>query len=151
MRVETAREMLEAVERALPADAAVFAAAVADWRVEGASDGRSRRTGRAGRRCWPSPRTPTSSRPWPGGEGRPRLVVGFAAETHDVVAHARAKRARKGCDWIVANDVSPGTGIMGGTENAVTLVTAEGEEAGRAWARTRSPGGSRRGSRRRSA
>jgi phosphopantothenoylcysteine decarboxylase / phosphopantothenate---cysteine ligase len=55
--------------------------------------------------------------------------VGFAAETHDVVAHARAKRERKGCDWIVANDVSPGTGIMGGTENAVTLVTAAGEEA----------------------
>jgi len=61
--------------------------------------------------------------------GRPRLVVGFAAETDDVLAHARAKRARKGCDWIVANDVSPATGIMGGAENAVTLITAEGEEA----------------------
>jgi phosphopantothenoylcysteine decarboxylase/phosphopantothenate--cysteine ligase len=60
--------------------------------------------------------------------GRPRLVVGFAAETHDVVEHAAAKRARKGCDWIVANDVSAGTGIMGGTENAVTLITAEGVE-----------------------
>jgi phosphopantothenoylcysteine decarboxylase/phosphopantothenate--cysteine ligase len=62
-------------------------------------------------------------------EGRPRLVVGFAAETDDVIAHARAKRERKGCDWIVANDVSEGTGIMGGSENAVTLITAEGEEA----------------------
>jgi phosphopantothenoylcysteine decarboxylase/phosphopantothenate--cysteine ligase len=62
------------------------------------------------------------------GEGRPRLVIGFAAETDDVLAHATAKRARKGCDWIVANDVSPGTGIMGGAENAVTLVTAEGAE-----------------------
>ncbi|MEM9765156.1 MAG: phosphopantothenoylcysteine decarboxylase, partial [Pseudomonadota bacterium] len=60
---------------------------------------------------------------------RPHLVVGFAAETDDVVENATAKRARKGCDWIVANDVSPGTGIMGGTENAVTLVTAEGAEA----------------------
>ena len=61
-------------------------------------------------------------------EGRPRLVVGFAAETDDVVANATAKRARKGADWIVANDVSPATGIMGGTENAVVLVTAEGAE-----------------------
>src|SRR5690606_16403432 len=62
------------------------------------------------------------------GTGRPALVVGFAAETDDVVAHATAKRARKGCDWIVANDVSPATGIMGGAENAVTLITAEGAE-----------------------
>ena len=59
---------------------------------------------------------------------RPPLVVGFAAETHDVIAHARAKRARKGCDWIVANDVSAATGIMGGTENAVHLITEEGVE-----------------------
>jgi phosphopantothenoylcysteine decarboxylase/phosphopantothenate--cysteine ligase len=62
-------------------------------------------------------------------EGRPGLVVGFAAETDDVIAHATAKRARKGCDWIVANDVSPATGIMGGAENAVTLITAEGAES----------------------
>jgi phosphopantothenoylcysteine decarboxylase/phosphopantothenate--cysteine ligase len=62
------------------------------------------------------------------GAQRPRLVVGFAAETDDVLAHARAKRLRKGCDWIVANDVSPGTGIMGGAENAVTLIRAEDEE-----------------------
>jgi phosphopantothenoylcysteine decarboxylase/phosphopantothenate--cysteine ligase len=62
-------------------------------------------------------------------EGRPRLVVGFAAETQDVVRHATEKRARKGCDWIVANDVSPGTGIMGGSENAVTLITGDGAES----------------------
>ncbi|MDP5359993.1 MAG: bifunctional phosphopantothenoylcysteine decarboxylase/phosphopantothenate synthase, partial [Paracoccaceae bacterium] len=62
-------------------------------------------------------------------QGRPKLVVGFAAETQDVVAHATAKRLRKGCDWIVANDVSPATGIMGGTENAVTLITDAGPEA----------------------
>ena len=62
------------------------------------------------------------------GEGRPALVVGFAAETDDVAANATAKRARKGCDWIVANDVSPGTGIMGGDENAVVLITEGGAE-----------------------
>ena len=61
-------------------------------------------------------------------KGRPALVVGFAAETDDVLAHATAKRERKGCDWIVANDVSPGTGIMGGTENAVTVIDAAGAE-----------------------
>ncbi len=61
-------------------------------------------------------------------EGRPRLVVGFAAETDDVIENAAAKRARKGCDWIVANDVRPATGIMGGTENAVTLITEAGSE-----------------------
>ena len=63
------------------------------------------------------------------GAGRPPLVVGFAAETDDVIAHATAKRLRKGCDWIVANDVSPATGIMGGTENAVTLITDQGAES----------------------
>ena len=63
------------------------------------------------------------------GAGRPRLVVGFAAETDDVIANATAKRQRKGADWIVANDVSPATGIMGGSENAVTLITADGAEA----------------------
>ena len=62
------------------------------------------------------------------GDSRPRLVVGFAAETNDVLAHATDKRRRKGCDWIVANDVSEGTGIMGGSENAVTVITDEGAE-----------------------
>ncbi len=61
-------------------------------------------------------------------KGRPKLVVGFAAETDDVIANAKVKLKRKGCDWIVANDVSPATGIMGGTENAVTLITAKGAE-----------------------
>ena len=63
------------------------------------------------------------------GAGRPKLVVGFAAETADVLAHAAAKRARKGCDWIVANDVSPATGIMGGSENAVTILSESGAES----------------------
>jgi phosphopantothenoylcysteine decarboxylase / phosphopantothenate---cysteine ligase len=129
-RVETARDMLEAVEGALPADAAVFAAAVADWRVDGASDRKIKKDGTGRTPALAFAENPDILATVAGrGEGRPRLVVGFAAETHEVVENARAKRARKGCDWIVANDVSPGTGIMGGSENAVTLVTAEGDES----------------------
>ncbi|MEP3688960.1 MAG: bifunctional phosphopantothenoylcysteine decarboxylase/phosphopantothenate--cysteine ligase CoaBC [Sulfitobacter dubius] len=126
--IETAQEMMEAVEAALPADAGVFAAAVADWHVEGASD-RKLKKSKDGLPTLSFAENPDilktiSQRT----EGRPALVVGFAAETNDVLAHATAKRARKGCDWIVANDVSPGTGIMGGTENAVTLITDDGAE-----------------------
>jgi phosphopantothenoylcysteine decarboxylase/phosphopantothenate--cysteine ligase len=129
-RVETARQMLDATLAALPADAAVFAAAVADWRVANAAGQKMKKDA--------SGRTPalefaenpdilaTVARMAP---GRPRLVVGFAAETHDVIAHATAKRLRKGCDWIVANDVSPATGIMGGDENAVTVIDAAGAES----------------------
>ena len=130
VEVETAAGMLAAVEAALPADAAVFAAAVADWRVDLGQrledeEGRQRHAPCPVARR--EPRHPPHRRR-PRREGRPRLVVGFAAETDDVVANATAKRARKGADWIVANDVSPATGIMGGTENAVVLVTAEGAE-----------------------
>jgi phosphopantothenoylcysteine decarboxylase/phosphopantothenate--cysteine ligase len=128
-RVETAAEMLTAVEAALPADAAIFAAAVADWRVANASDHKMKKDGSGQPPELRFAENPdilaTVARM---GGGRPRLVVGFAAETDDVLAHAEAKRARKGCDWIVANDVSPGTGIMGGSENAVTLITADGAE-----------------------
>jgi phosphopantothenoylcysteine decarboxylase/phosphopantothenate--cysteine ligase len=130
VRVETAREMLKAVQAALPADAAVFAAAVADWRVENAAGSKLKKDGSGKAPALSFAENPdilaTVSAM---AEGRPRLVVGFAAETDDVVAHAAAKRARKGCDWIVANDVSPGTGIMGGAENAVTLITEAGAEA----------------------
>jgi phosphopantothenoylcysteine decarboxylase/phosphopantothenate--cysteine ligase len=126
--VETAAEMLAAVEAALPADAAVFAAAVADWRVDNGSAQKIKK--QAG--TLPALRLAENpdilARVAQRAEGRPPLVVGFAAETEDVVAHATAKRARKGCDWIVANDVSPATGIMGGTENAVTLITDAGAE-----------------------
>lgn len=128
-RVETAREMHEAVLDNLPADAAVFAAAVADWRVSNAAD-RKMKKDAAGK----VPKIDFTENPdilasvAQMTEGRPRLVVGFAAETNDVIAHAEAKRARKGCDWIVANDVSPETGIMGGSENAVTILTATGAE-----------------------
>ena len=129
IRVETAQQMRDAVEAALPADAAVMAAAVADWRVLNASDRKMKKDG-TGR----PPALDMAENPdilaWVGRleHRRPRLVVGFAAETNDVVAHATDKRLRKGCDWILANDVSEGTGIMGGTENAVTLISGDGAE-----------------------
>ncbi len=124
--VESARDMLAACEAALPVDAAVFAAAVADWRV--ASE--------AGQKIKKSSAPPvltlaenpdilaTISRH----AQRPRLVVGFAAETENVVGAARAKRQRKGCDWIVANDVSPATGTFGGSQNEVHLISDAGDE-----------------------
>jgi phosphopantothenoylcysteine decarboxylase/phosphopantothenate--cysteine ligase len=128
VRVETAVQMLTAVEAALPADAAVFAAAVADWRVANASDQKMKKDGSGQAPGLQFVENPDILATVSRAVGRPALVVGFAAETEDVVAHATAKRLRKGCDWIVANDVSPGTGIMGGSENAVTLITAEGAE-----------------------
>ncbi|MDU8928819.1 bifunctional phosphopantothenoylcysteine decarboxylase/phosphopantothenate--cysteine ligase CoaBC [Alisedimentitalea sp. MJ-SS2] len=128
VEVETAAEMLSAVEAGLPADAAVFAAAVADWRVKGAGASKIKKV----KGKLPSLefvenpdilKTVSQMK-----KGRPGLVVGFAAETDDVIANAVAKRKRKGCDWIVANDVSPETGIMGGSENAVHLISEEGVE-----------------------
>ncbi|MCR9089125.1 MAG: bifunctional phosphopantothenoylcysteine decarboxylase/phosphopantothenate--cysteine ligase CoaBC [Rhodobacteraceae bacterium] len=128
--VETAAEMLAAVEGALPADAAVFAAAVADWRVLRESTSKVKKAPGEGPPPLELAENPdilasVARR----NETRPTLVVGFAAETDDVIANATAKRARKGCDWILANDVSPGTGIMGGSENAVTLITEAGAES----------------------
>ncbi len=127
--VETARQMSEAVDAALPVDAGVFAAAVADWRVASASD-RKLKKSRDGLPALEFAENPDIlKRVSHMADGRPRLVVGFAAETNDVVENATAKRARKGCDWIVANDVSPATGIMGGSENAVTLISQDGAES----------------------
>ncbi|PQV55126.1 phosphopantothenate-cysteine ligase /phosphopantothenoylcysteine decarboxylase [Defluviimonas denitrificans] len=127
--VETAAEMLAAVKAALPAEAAVFAAAVADWRVANASGSKMKKDGSGKAPALEFAENPdilaTVSQMK---AGRPALVVGFAAETDDVVAHATAKRKRKGCDWIVANDVRPATGIMGGAENAVTVIDATGAE-----------------------
>ncbi|WP_439109534.1 bifunctional phosphopantothenoylcysteine decarboxylase/phosphopantothenate--cysteine ligase CoaBC [Lentibacter sp.] len=127
--VVSAQEMLAAVEGALPVDAAVFAAAVADWRVKGESSSKIKKDkGQLPVLEFvenPDILAHVSQLP----KGRPKLVVGFAAETDDVLANATAKRIRKGCDWIVANDVSPETGIMGGSENAVQLITAEGSES----------------------
>jgi len=127
--VQTAQEMKDAVTAALPVDAAVFAAAVADWRVEDASAQKLKKV------AGDMPKLQFAENPdilaevAQMGQGRPGLIVGFAAETNDVVAHATAKRARKGCDWIVANDVSPETGIMGGSENAVILITDQGADS----------------------
>ena len=122
--------MLAAVQSALPADAAVFAAAVADWRVAHGAE-RKLKKGTGGKPpVLDFAENPDILASVAGlQQGRPQLVVGFAAETEDVQAHARAKRLRKGCDWIVANDVSPQTGIMGGTENAVTVITGFGTES----------------------
>lgn len=128
IKVQTAAQMLDAVTDALPAEAAIFAAAVADWRIDGESASKIKKN--AGE-------TPTLSflenpdilkTVAQMDAGRPALVIGFAAETDDVLANATAKRLRKGCDWIVANDVSPDTGIMGGAENDVTLISDAGAE-----------------------
>ncbi len=127
--VESAREMLEACQAALPADIAVFAAAVADWRVANAAEGKIKK--QAGQ---PAPALELVPNPdilatiAAAGPNRPRLVVGFAAETNDLMENAQAKRLRKNADWIVANDVSPATGIMGGEENAVHILSAAGVE-----------------------
>ncbi|MDJ0858534.1 MAG: bifunctional phosphopantothenoylcysteine decarboxylase/phosphopantothenate--cysteine ligase CoaBC [Dinoroseobacter sp.] len=126
--VETAKEMLSAVRKALPADAAVFAAAVADWRVENAAKSKMKKDGSGNAPALEFAENPDILATIAKTKKKPKLVVGFAAETDDVIEHATAKRQRKGCDWIVANDVSPGTGIMGGTENAVTLITEDGAE-----------------------
>ena len=126
-RVETARQMRDAALAALPADAAICAAAVADWHVANAGVQKLKKTA-GGAPALEFAENPDILAELSAHPARPTLVVGFAAETTDVTAHAQAKRARKGCDWIVANDVSPGTGIMGGADNAVTLITAAGSE-----------------------
>ena len=128
VRVETAREMLAAVEAALPADAAVMAAAVADWRVANAAGSKMKKDGSGKAPALEFAENPDILATVSRGDMRPKLVVGFAAETDRVEEYATAKRLRKGCDWIVANDVSPASGIMGGTENAVTVISATGAE-----------------------
>ncbi len=128
VRVETAQQMSDAVDATLPVDAGVFAAAVADWRVSSASDKKLKKS-RDGVPALEFAENPDILKRVAHMESdRPDLVVGFAAETDDVIEHATAKRVRKGCDWIVANDVSPATGIMGGSENAVILISDEGAE-----------------------
>ncbi len=128
-RVETAAEMLAACQSAMPADIFVAAAAVADWRVEQAATRKiKKKEGVAvpSLSLIPNPDIlATVSKPGP---IRPSLVIGFAAETDDLLANAQAKLIRKGCDWIVANDVSPATGIMGGDENSVHLISKGGVE-----------------------
>jgi len=131
IHIETAREMLAACREALPVDVAICAAAVSDWRVAEPRGAKIKK--RAAAKSTP-PRLDLVENPdiladlAAPGTRRPALVVGFAAETEDVVAQATAKRARKGCDWILANDVSPGTGTFGGARNTVHLISAEGAE-----------------------
>ncbi|MFD0934587.1 phosphopantothenoylcysteine decarboxylase, partial [Methylobacterium trifolii] len=126
VRVETAREMLAAVEAALPADIAIFAAAVGDWRPATERESKIKKDGEA-----PAPlalvENPDILATVAGlAQGRPPLVVGFAAETDNVLDHARKKIAKKGCDLIVANDVSPAGGVMGGSRNTVHLIARDG-------------------------
>jgi len=127
-RVESAREMLQQVEAALPVDIAIFAAAVADWRVANEGEQKLKKTS-AGMPPLQLVENPdilaTISKL---GEKRPRLVVGFAAETEHLIENAKAKLKRKGCDWILANDVSPATGVMGGDRNTVHLLRREGDD-----------------------
>ncbi|MEM7269452.1 MAG: bifunctional phosphopantothenoylcysteine decarboxylase/phosphopantothenate--cysteine ligase CoaBC [Pseudomonadota bacterium] len=129
IRVESARQMLAATEEALPADAAVFAAAVADWRAAQETGSKIKKDGSGDIPDLKLTENPDFLATISKAANRPPLVVGFAAETDDVIANATAKRKRKGCDWIVANDVSPETGIMGGDRNAVTIISADGSEA----------------------
>jgi len=124
--VESARDMLAACEAALPADVAVCVAAVADWRPADASTGKIKKTGKAAKPI-ALVENPDILAALSKDARRPRLVIGFAAETNDLEAHAKAKLAKKGCDWIVANDVSI-AGTMGGDQNAVALVSADGIE-----------------------
>ncbi|HLZ04389.1 MAG TPA: bifunctional phosphopantothenoylcysteine decarboxylase/phosphopantothenate--cysteine ligase CoaBC [Bradyrhizobium sp.] len=128
IHVESARDMLKHVEAALPADVAIFAAAVADWRVANEGGQKLKKTGAA--------MPPLALVENPDilatisklEDNRPPLVIGFAAETEHLIDNAKAKLARKGCDWIVANDVSPATGVMGGDRNTVHLLTRHGSE-----------------------
>lgn len=127
--VETAAEMMAACEAALPADIAVCAAAVADWRVNGAAAQKIKKDGGK------LPLLSLSENPdilaslSAPGDQRPSLVVGFAAETENLLENARSKRMRKGCDWLIANDVSPDSGTFGGDHNQALVLDAEGEES----------------------
>lgn len=129
IHVESAQDMFDAVKANLDVTCAIFAAAVADWRVQNASGSKIKKQNGA------LPDLSLSENPdilahvaQLASNVRPPLVIGFAAETDDVIENATAKRARKGCDWIVANDVSPETGIMGGNENQIILVTDTGTD-----------------------
>ena len=128
--VESAREMLHRVETALPADIAIFAAAVADWRVANEGEQKLKKTsaGMPPLQLIENPDILATIAKLQ--NGRPRLVIGFAAETENLIENAKAKLERKGCDWIIANDVSPATGIMGGDRNTVHLLTRDGDGIG---------------------
>ena len=128
VNVETARQMLDAAMAALPADAAVCAAAVVDWRPTKASAGKLKKAEGQGAPKLELVENPDILAALSGAEARPRLVVGFAAETEDLEANARRKLAAKGCDWIVANRVDAESGVFGGAENEVMLISADATE-----------------------
>jgi phosphopantothenoylcysteine decarboxylase/phosphopantothenate--cysteine ligase len=125
--VESAREMEAAVDAALPADAAVMVAAVADWRAESASGQKIKKDGSGTAGMLRLTENPDILAGLAASENRPRLLIGFAAETENVIDHAVAKRERKTCDWIVANDVSGD--VMGGDSNTIHIVTRDGVES----------------------
>jgi phosphopantothenoylcysteine decarboxylase/phosphopantothenate--cysteine ligase len=136
VHAETAADMLRAVTAQLPADVAVMAAAVGDWRAREVAGRKIKK-----RADQTAPKIELTENPdilasvSGAGNKRPRLVIGFAAETEDVIAQGRAKRAAKGCDWIVANDVSPGTGVFGGDDNTVHLIRGAGDGDTESWPR----------------
>ncbi len=126
--VQTAAQMLDAVQSAPAADAGIFAAAVADWHVANAGTSKIKKDGNGLPELEFAENPDILATVSQMKKGRPAVVIGFAAETDNVIANATAKRKRKGCDWIVANDVSPSTGIMGGSENDVTLIMEDESE-----------------------
>jgi phosphopantothenoylcysteine decarboxylase/phosphopantothenate--cysteine ligase len=134
VRVETARDMLVSVQAQLPADIAVCAAAVADWRVLQQADQKLKKTGDGTLPALQFAENPdilaTISQ---SGPLRPALVVGFAAETENVVDHARGKRTRKGCDWILANNVAPDSGTFGGEDNEIHLIAGDDAQSDELW------------------
>jgi phosphopantothenoylcysteine decarboxylase/phosphopantothenate--cysteine ligase len=128
VKVTTAREMLVACESALPADVGVFTAAVADWRPDVVANGKMKKREGGSAPDLKLAQNPDILATIGNGPKRPRLVIGFAAETDDVIANAKSKLTKKNADWIVANDVSPHTGVMGGDKNSVHLVSKSGVE-----------------------
>ncbi len=129
VKVETARAMLHAVEAALPADVGIFAAAVADWRTVETKGQKIKKTGKTAPEFSLVENPDILSTVAHDKSRRPKLLIGFAAETEKVIENAKAKLARKGCDWIVANDVSPASGVMGGDRNTIHVVTRAGVES----------------------
>jgi phosphopantothenoylcysteine decarboxylase / phosphopantothenate---cysteine ligase len=127
-RVESARDMLYRVEASLPVDIAIFAAAVADWRVANEGEQKLKKTevGMPPLQLVENPDILATISKLT--DKRPGLVIGFAAETEHLIDNAKAKLKRKGCDWIVANDVSPATGVMGGDRNTVHLLIRDGSD-----------------------
>lgn len=128
VHIETAQQMLDACQAALPADVAVCAAAVADWRVDTTAKEKVKKTKGKLPTLNMAENPDVLATLSAAGNKRPQLVVGFAAETENIVANAQAKRESKGCDWLLANDVSPESGTFGGADNTIHLVSADGVE-----------------------